>query len=906
METAEIRRRWLRYFESKGHSVVPSAPLIYDDPNLLFVNAGMVPFKPYFLGQQTPPWERATSVQKCVRTGDIDEVGKTSRHGTFFQMNGNFSFGDYFKRGAIEMAWELLTTPQPDGGYGLDADRLWPTVFKDDDEAYALWRDVIGIPEARITRRDENDNYWHMGVAGPGGPSSEIFVDRGPEYGVEGGPAVDEDRYMEIWNLVFMQYELSAVRSKADFDVAGELPARNVDTGMGLERIASLLQGVDNLYEIDEVFPVLDRAAEMTGKKYGAHSGPDAAHSHPDDIHLRVVADHVRSSLMLIGDGVTPGNEGRGYVLRRMLRRAVRAMRLLGYADKALPELLPISMDRMKASYPELETDFARISQIAYAEEEAFRRTLESGTTILDTAVTKAKQTQASTGDQGPARLSGAQAFQLHDTYGFPIDLTLEMASEHGVEVDEPGFRRLMQEQRDRAKADAKSKKSVHGTTEVWKDLRGLGATDFLAYEALTTEANVRGLVQDGAIVEELETGAVGQVVLDRTTFYAESGGQVADEGLIRTSGGLLKVVDVQRPVKGLVVHTVEVAEGSIRNGAAVQAEVDSEWRLSACQAHSGTHVIHAALREVLGPSALQSGSYNKPGYLRLDFAWNQGLSAETRSEIEEVANRALRHDLPVSAAYMTLPEARDLGALALFGETYDEQVRVVEIGGSWSRELCGGTHVQHSSQVGALTLTGEASVGSGVRRVEAFVGLEALRYLAKERALVAEISQLVKAQPAELTDRIGDLLTRVKDAEREVAGLRQQQVLAQAGALANKATDVFGVRYIGHDAGELGGDDVRSLVLDLRSRLGDGTPSVVAVAATAKGRPVVVIGTNALAREWGVRAGDLVKIAASTLGGGGGGKPDLAQGGGTDASKVTEALQRVEHTVGETVTAGR
>ncbi|MDF8264173.1 alanine--tRNA ligase [Luteipulveratus flavus] len=906
METAEIRRRWLRFFESTGHSVVPSAPLIYDDPNLLFVNAGMVPFKPYFLGQQTPQWKRATSVQKCVRTGDIEEVGKTSRHGTFFQMNGNFSFGDYFKREAVEMAWELLTTSQSDGGYGLDGERLWPTVFKDDDEAFDLWRDVIGIPADRITRRDENDNYWHMGVAGPGGPSSEIFFDRGPDYGVEGGPAVDEDRYMEIWNLVFMQFELSEVRSKADFDVAGELPARNVDTGMGLERIASLLQGVDNLYEIDEVFPVLDRAAEMTGKKYGVHSRHDAAHSHPDDVHLRVVADHVRSSLMLIGDGVTPGNEGRGYVLRRMLRRAVRAMRLLGYEDKALPELLPVSKDRMKASYPELEADFARISQIAYAEEDAFRRTLVSGTTILDTAVTRAKQTQASTGGQSPAQLSGAQAFQLHDTYGFPIDLTLEMAGEQGVQVDEPGFRRLMQEQRDRAKADAKSKKAGHGSTEVWKELSAAGATDFQAYQALSCEATVSGLVRDGALVEELGQGSTGQVVLDRTTFYAESGGQIADEGVIRADGALLKVLDVQRPVKGLIVHTVEVQEGALLKGATVEAEVDPEWRLSACQAHSGTHVVHAALRQVLGPSALQSGSYNKPGYLRLDFAWNQALSAETRSEIEEVANAAVRRDLPVSAAYMTLPQARELGALALFGETYDEQVRVVEIGGPWSRELCGGTHVQHSSQVGALTLTGESSVGSGVRRVEAFVGMDALRYLAAERALVAELSQLVKAQPGELKDRVGDLLKRVKDAERQVAELRQQHVLAQAGELVGQAKDVFGVRYIGHDAGELSGDEVRGLVLDLRGRLGDGAPSVVAVTGVSKGRPVVVVGTNPLAREWGIRAGDLVKVAASTLGGGGGGKPDLAQGGGSDAGKVGEALQRIEHTVGETVTAGR
>ncbi|MBO1766232.1 alanine--tRNA ligase [Allobranchiibius sp. GilTou38] len=897
METAEIRRRWLAYFEARGHTVVPSASLIYDDPNLLFVNAGMVPFKPYFLGEQQPTWDRATSVQKCVRTGDIEEVGKTSRHGTFFQMNGNFSFGDYFKEGAIDFAWGLLTTSQADGGYGLNPELLWPTVFRDDDEAYALWRDRIGVPEARIVRRDEEDNYWSMGVPGPGGPSSEIFYDRGARYGADGGPAVDEDRFMEIWNLVFMQDELSAFRTKSDFDIRGPLPRRNIDTGMGLERMASVLQGKDNLYEIDEVYPVLAKAAEMTGRTYGAKSGHAATSSHPDDVHLRVVADHIRSSLMLIGDGVTPGNEGRGYVLRRMLRRAVRAMRLLGYRDHALPQLLPVSKDRMKASYPELESDFARISQIAYAEEDAFRRTLDAGTTILDTAVTKAKK-------EPSPQLSGDAAFQLHDTYGFPIDLTLEMAAEQGVQVDEAGFRFLMQEQRDRAKADAKAKKSGHADVGVWTELLSLGRTDWQAYEHLSVEASIVGLVRDGERQQELEPGATGQVVLDRTSFYAESGGQIADSGDIVTDQGVLKVLDVQRPVKGLVVHTVQVQDGPVRVGEQVQAKVDPDWRVAACQAHSGTHVIHAALRQVLGPSALQSGSYNKPGYLRLDFAWGSALSPETRSEIEEVANLAVRKDLPVSAQFMTLPEAREWGALALFGETYDEQVRVVQIGGPWSRELCGGTHVAHSSQVGALTLTGESSVGSGVRRVEAFVGMDALHYLAGERAMVAELSGLVKVQPAELPARISDLLTRVKDAEREIAKLRQQQVLAGAGDLVAGAKDVFGVRYIGHDAGAASADEVRALVLQLRDQLGDATPAVVAITGVSKDRPVVVVATNAQAREWGVRAGNLVKVAAGVLGGGGGGKPDLAQGGGSDAGKTGDALTRVEHTVGETVTA--
>src|SRR6476661_4683197 len=863
METAEIRRRWLAFFEKNGHTVVPSAPLIHDDPNLLFVNAGMVPFKPYFLGQETPQWVRATSVQKCVRTGDIEEVGKTSRHGTFFQMNGNFAFGDYFKEGAITLAWELITTPQDQGGYGLDPDKIWPTVYEDDDEAFDLWKNTIGIPVERIVRRGKLDNYWHMGVPGPGGPCSEIYLDRGPEYGREGGPAVDEDRYLEFWNLVFMQEELSAVRAKDDFDIAGPLPKRNIDTGMGLERMATLLQGVDNLYEIDEVYPVLERAAALTGKRYGVNSGHMVSESHPDDVRLRVVADHVRS------------------------------MRLLGYEDPCLPELLPISLERMKNSYPELEAGFSRISQIAYAEEEAFRRTLAAGTTILDTAVARTKQS-------GGGTLPGDQAFQLHDTYGFPIDLTLEMAQEQGLQVDREGFTRLMQEQPQRAKADAKSKKSGHANTEVWRDLRALGETDFRAYQELTSEATVVGLVVDGEAVTEIEPGQRGQVVLDRTPFYAESGGQIADEGVITADGVHLKVVDVQRPVKGLVAHTVEVVTGPLRSGAPVLAEVDPEWRISACQAHSGTHVVHAALRQVLGPSALQSGSYNKPGYLRLDFAWGQALSPATRSEIEEVANLAVRKDLPVSATYMPLPQAREIGALALFGETYGEDVRVVEIGGPWSRELCGGTHVQHSSQIGALTVTGESSVGSGVRRVEAFVGMEALRYLATERAIVAELTGLVGGRPDELAERVSAMVTRLKDAERELERARREQVQAAAGNLTEQARDVNGVTYLGHDAGEAGADDVRTMVLDLSNRLGAERPSVVAITGAAKGRPVVVVATNEPARARGIRAGELVRVAATALGGGGGGKDDIAQGGGQDASKVGDALAAVEWRVGE------
>jgi alanyl-tRNA synthetase len=884
MKTAEIRRRFLDFFAARGHEVVPSAPLLYNDPTLLFVNAGMVPFKRYFIGAETPPFDRATSVQKCVRTLDIDEVGKTTRHATFFQMNGNFSFGDYFKAEAIRFAWDLVTGSPESGGYGFDPYKIWVTVLHSDDEAAALWQSIAGLSPERIQRRGVLDNYWHMGIPGPGGPCSEIYVDRGPEYGPDGGPIIDEDRFLEIWNLVFMQEELSAVRKKDDFDVARPLPRKNIDTGMGLERVASLLQGVPNLYEIDESYPVMARAAELAGKEYGRDHGAD--------VQLRVVGDHIRAGLMLMTDGVTPGNEARGYVLRRLLRRVVRAMRLLGVTDPVLPELLPISRDLMAESYPDVAADWPRISQIAYAEEDAFRRTLATGTQIFDLAVADAKS-------QHQAVLSSERAFQLHDTYGFPIDLTLEMADEQGLSVDEAGFRRLMQEQKDRAKADAKSKKAGAQAVEIYRDLRAVGPTPFTGYTELSTESKVRGIVADGMLAEAAEEGDMVEVVLEQTPFYAESGGQDSDAGRIIGDGVELEVVDVQRPVKGLIVHRVRVAQGELLSGAQVLAAVDGEWRIGACQAHSGTHVMHAALRQVLGPTALQSGSYNKPGYLRLDFAWQSGLSQPVRADVEEAANQAIRKDLNVSATIMPLTRAREIGALALFGETYDEQaVRVVEMGGPWSRELCGGTHVQHTSQIGLVTLTGESSVGSGVRRVEAFVGIEAFRYLAKERSLVMGLSEALRVQPDQLPDRINKLLAQLKAAEKQIADLKNQTVLSDVNNIVAKSHDMWGIGYIAHRADGVAGNDLRTLALEIRNRV-QTSPSVVAVVGGSVDKPSVVIVTTQGARERGLDAGELVRVAAETLGGRGGGKPDIGQGGGTDGARAEDALKAVEYAIG-------
>ncbi|MEN9962222.1 MAG: hypothetical protein RIS66_635 [Actinomycetota bacterium] len=884
MQTAEIRQRWLDFFESKGHTVVPSASLISEDPSLLFTVAGMVPFIPYMSGLVPAPFARATSVQKCVRTLDIEEVGKTTRHGTFFQMNGNFSFGDYFKKEAIAYAWEFLTKPQSEGGLELDKQLLWVTVFQDDDESIEIWRDVAGIPMERIQRRGMKDNYWSTGQPGPAGPCSEIYYDRGPAYGREGGPEADEDRYIEIWNLVFMQFERGQGTGKDNFEILRELPKKNIDTGMGLERVAFLMQGVENLYEIDQVRPVLDLAAKLSGKTYGAVV--------EDDVRMRVVADHIRSALMLIGDGVTPANDGRGYVLRRLLRRSVRAMRLLGVDGTTFTELFTASKEAMKASYPELETDFDRILKTAVAEEETFMRTLVAGTVFLDEAIAHAKQ-------DGGKELKGDAAFLLHDTYGFPIDLTLEVAEEAGLSVDRDGFKALMTEQRDRAKADAREKKLGGTDLSVYSAFRAQGVTKFTGYEELASEGRVLGLIVDGKDASVATVGQIAEVILDETSFYAESGGQDSDAGFINGDGFSLEVLDVQKPVKGLISHKVLVRSGEVSVGTKVTTEVDAEWRLGACQAHSGTHIVHAALREVLGPSALQSGSYNKPGYLRLDFAWAQALSLETRSEIEEVTNLAIRRDLAVSAQHMSLPEAREWGAVALFGETYDESVRVIQVGGPWSRELCGGTHVSRSSQVGLVSIIGESSVGSGSRRLEALVGMEAFRSLATERALVARLGDALKSPKAEIEERLMATIEELKLAQRKLSQMQAAQLATRIPEFTSAAITVGSTKLVEANLGEVGSaDDLRGLATQIREQL-DTESAVVALFGVVAEKPMVLIATTEAARAAGHKAGNLVRTASQVLGGGGGGKDDLAQGGGADSSKIGEAQAAVRGALG-------
>ena len=885
MESAEIRSRWLRFFESDNrqgltHTVVPSASLIADDPNLLLVNAGMVPFKPYFLGEATPPYARATSVQKCVRTLDIDEVGKTTRHASFFQMCGNFSFGDYFKEGAIALAWDLLTRPISDGGYGFPEDKLWVTVYLTDDEAADIWHKKIGIPKERIQRRDMADNFWSMGVPGPCGPCSEIYFDRGPAYGIDGGPIADENRYLEIWNLVFMQNERGAGGGKDGFPILGELPAKSIDTGLGLERTAALLQGVENIYEIDTTMQILKRAMDLTGVKYGKNE--------KSDISLRVIADHARTSAMLIGDGVTPGNEGRGYVLRRMMRRTIRNMRLLGTNDPIMSELTLAAIGAMGPQYPELVSDQKRILAVSVSEEESFLQTLKSGTQIFDVASTQLKKEKKNV-------LPGEEVFKLHDTYGFPFDLTLEMAREEGLEVDEVGFTKLMKEQRDRAKADAKAKKSGHtDLSEYRKIADSKGAGEFIGYTHIRSEAKLNGILVNGLSVKSANAGDDVEIVLDRTPFYAEGGGQLADGGTITlANGAVIEIDDVQMPIKDLSVHRGRVLSGAITLGDGALAEIDAQRRSAISRSHTATHMVHKAFREFLGETATQAGSENSPGRFRFDFPATGAVPDSVLNDVESRVNALLLEDLEVSAEVMSQEAAKKIGAMALFGEKYGDRVRVISVG-DWARELCGGTHVTRSGQLGVIKLLSESSIGAGVRRVEALVGIDAYKFLAREHVLLNSLTDLIKGSRAdELPERISDLLTKMKEIEKELAAVRSAAAMSDLSSLAAKAKVVNGTSLIALKIADgVVVDDLRKIALDLRNRSAD---SVVVLISVADGKPVLVCAVSDAARDKGIKAGALVKIGSTVLGGGGGGKDDFAQGGGTSASEVTNALTAIE-----------
>ena len=892
MNSAEIRSRWLQFFESGNsqglkHTVVPSASLIADDPNLLLVNAGMVPFKPFFLGEMKPPYERATSVQKCVRTLDIDEVGKTTRHASFFQMCGNFSFGDYFKEGAIALAWELLTKPVADGGYGFPEEKLWVTVFQNDDEAADIWHKQIGVPKERIQRRGMEDNFWSMGVPGPCGPCSEIYYDRGPEYGRDGGPIADEDRYLEVWNLVFMQNMRGPGSGKDDFPILGELPAKSIDTGLGLERMAALLQGVENIYEIDTTMQILNMASQLTGVKYGSNEKSDVA--------LRVIADHARTSMMLIGDGVLPGNEGRGYVLRRMMRRTIRNMRILGAGDPTSRELVGAAIGAMGAQYPELIENQERITAVTMNEEESFLTTLKSGTQIFDVAASSSKKSYSE-------KLDGETVFKLHDTYGFPFDLTLEMASEQGLSVDEEGFRKLMKEQKDRAKADARAKKTGHtDVSEYRKIFDASGATKFTGYTEMSSEAKISAIMVEGKSVAEAEVNSDVEIILDRTPFYAEGGGQLPDGGLITLSNGaVVEIDDVQTPVPGLFIHRGQVISGSIDLKSSALATIDIERRLAISRAHTATHMVHKAFREILGETATQAGSENSPGRVRFDFPATGAVPPSVLEEVEGRVNNLLLENLSVTAKVMTQPEAKAMGAMALFGEKYGDQVRVVSVG-DWAHELCGGTHVKSSGELGLVKLLSEASIGAGVRRVEALVGRDAYGFLAREHLLLNSLTQIVKgARVEELPSRISDLVEKLKGVEKELAAFKTAQILASATTLLKSTTRISGFEILSAELErDISGDDLRTIALDLRNRLTDG---IVLLASKGDERSTLVVAVSPNAIKSGIKAGSLVKLGSEILGGGGGGKDDFAQGGGANHGEIGNALIAICNSIGQIV----
>ena len=891
MHTSEIRKRWLDYFAAHGHEVRPSVPLVSPDPSILFTIAGMVPFIPYITGEEESPWPRVASVQKCLRTNDIDEVGHDARHGTFFQMNGNFSFGDYFKEGALLFAHDLMTGSKDEGKYGMDGDRLWVTIWDQDDETYSVLTKQIGMDPKHIVQLPRHENFWSTGQPGPAGPCCEWHYDRGPKYGPDAvGGNVDpgNDRYLELWNLVFDQY-MRGEGEGQDYPLLHELDNKCIDTGAGLERMAFVLQDKENMFEIDEIRPVITKVEELTKLKYTDNNDSE------NDVRMRIIADHVRSAMMLINDGVRPGNDGRGYVLRRLVRRAVRSLRLLGIDEAVLPEVFPVSRDAMAPSYPDLLENWSTISDVAYGEEESFRRTLDAGTTIFDLAVGRVQEA-TSPGDR--AELSGQDAFTLHDTYGFPIDLTLEMAAERGVEVDEAKFRALMNEQKERARADNLAKKTGHVDASVYHRIAEQigGSTEFIGYDNASGDSEVVGMLLDGKSVPAVTGPAEVDIVLSRTPFYAEAGGQLADRGVIRLEGGaIVEVLDVQAPIRGLSVHHGRLTEGTASVGDKAYAEIDQQRRLAIARAHTSTHVVHKALHEVVSEQATQAGSENSPSRMRLDFRHGKALSTGQISEIEGLANEKLTDDLQVTTALMSLDQARAMGAQMLFGEKYGKEVRVVQIGGDWSMELCAGTHVPSTGKIGRLTVVSESSIGSGVRRIDALVADGAYEFQAKEHALVSQLTSMLSGRPDELPDKVAALLDKLKASEKELASMQGQVLASRAADIAAGATSVGQFLIARADLGTVtNAAAARTVAVDVRDRLANNRPAVVVVGAVSGDKPSIVVATNQEARDLGVKAGDLAKIGAQVLGGGGGGKPDLAQGGGTDANAVQDAIASV------------
>ena len=869
----ELREMFLRFFETKGHLRLPSFSLIpQDDASLLLINSGMAPMKPYFKGDKEPPRHRVCTCQKCIRTGDIENIGKTARHGTYFEMLGNFSFGDYFKHEAIAWSWEFLTSPD---WVGLDPERLYPSVYEKDDEAFNIWRDEIGIPESRITRLGKDDNFWEHG-SGPCGPCSEIYFDRGEEYGCgkpDCAPGCDCDRYMEVWNNVFSQFDNDGNGNYSD------LVQKNIDTGMGLERLAVVCQGVDSLFDVDTVMNITHKVSEITGAHYGD--------SHQTDVSLRVITDHIRASVMMISDGILPSNEGRGYVLRRLLRRAARHGKLLGVNEPFLYQVVDMVVHENECQYPELREKQAYITRVIRNEEENFAKTIDAGMHIFSDLLAEHQA-------KGERVFSGADAFKLYDTYGFPIDLTREMVQEQDMTVDEDAFQELMEQQRVRAR---KAREALGDLAWAGVDL-GLDTTPtkFTGYDHTVDQGTILAIVCDGEVCSEIDEGKQGVLVLDCTPFYAEMGGQVADNGVIETDGALFQVTDVQKDKAGKFLHHGVMHSGRLQVEQTVTARIDTDRRKAIMRAHSATHLLQAALREVLGDHVHQAGSLVEPDRLRFDLTHFSAITPEELERVNEIVGDWILDGMDVTVSEMSMEQAKASGATALFSEKYGDLVRVVNMGGK-SVELCGGTHVDNTAKIGPFRVTGESSVASGVRRVEAITGKAYLREMEAVNRRMYAAAEVLHAKPADLIAKAKGFTAELKEARQNVERMKEKILHSDVDRFLYASKNIGGIKVITTTRTDLEAGDLRKLGDFLRDKDPD-TVAVLATATESKVTFVAVCGKNAVAR--GIRAGDLVRAVSAVTGGKGGGKPDSAMGGGSEVLKIDDALAIVDDFVAE------
>ena len=869
----ELREMFLRFFETKGHLRLPSFSLIpQDDASLLLINSGMAPMKPYFKGDKEPPRHRVCTCQKCIRTGDIENIGKTARHGTYFEMLGNFSFGDYFKHEAIAWSWEFLTSPD---WVGLDPERLYPSVYEKDDEAFNIWRDEIGIPESRITRLGKEDNFWEHG-SGPCGPCSEIYFDRGEEYGCgkpDCAPGCDCDRYMEVWNNVFSQFDNDGNGNYSD------LVQKNIDTGMGLERLAVVCQGVDSLFDVDTVMNITHKVSEITGAHYGD--------SHQTDVSLRVITDHIRASVMMISDGILPSNEGRGYVLRRLLRRAARHGKLLGVNEPFLYQVVDMVVHENECQYPELREKQAYITRVIRNEEENFAKTIDAGMHIFSDLLAEHQA-------KGERVFSGADAFKLYDTYGFPIDLTREMVQEQDMTVDEDAFQELMEQQRVRAR---KAREALGDLAWAGVDL-GLDTTPtkFTGYDHTVDQGTILAIVCDGEVCSEIDEGKQGVLVLDCTPFYAEMGGQVADNGVIETDGALFQVTDVQKDKAGKFLHHGVMHSGHLQVEQTVPARIDTDRRKAIMRAHSATHLLQAALREVLGDHVHQAGSLVEPDRLRFDLTHFSAITPEELERVNEIVGDWILDGMDVTVSEMSMEQAKASGATALFSEKYGDLVRVVNMGGK-SVELCGGTHVDNTAKIGPFRITGESSVASGVRRVEAITGKAYLREMEAVNRRMYAAAEVLHAKPADLIAKAKGFTAELKEARQNVERMKEKILHSDVDRFLYASKNIGGIKVITTTRTDLEAGDLRKLGDFLRDKDPD-TVAVLATATESKVTFVAVCGKNAVAR--GIRAGDLVRAVSAVTGGKGGGKPDSAMGGGSEVLKIDDALAIVDDFVAE------